>query len=64
MPAEVAPLESLDQYYVYMDEVAALCDVDPVNESPEAVRLLALVDAIEDYEKQHWPDMFPPRDDE
>jgi antitoxin component HigA of HigAB toxin-antitoxin module len=58
-PADPAPIETLDEYHRYIAELDGLMRLDPDPETPEGVRLLALVDAIEVFERKAWPSMFP-----
>ena len=58
-PDDPEPIESLDQYHSYIGELDVLMRRDPEPDTPEGRRLLALVDAIEVFERKAWPSMFP-----
>jgi antitoxin component HigA of HigAB toxin-antitoxin module len=61
IPPEVAPIETPMQYHTYMTELSVLMASDPGIDTPEGIWMMALIDAIEDYERKEWPDMFPDR---
>jgi len=55
----VAPVETLAQYHVYLDEIALLAANDPEVTSADGMRLHDLADAVEAFERVAFPDMFP-----
>lgn len=59
---ELAPILSMDDYHEVMCELDSLMRTDPALDSAEGIRLRALADAAEAWERRHWPDMFPERD--
>jgi len=59
MPPEPEVITTMAQYHGYIAECTALMQTDPETDTPEGRRLLALVDAIEAFERKAWPSMFP-----
>jgi len=51
------PIETIEQYHAYLDEIGELCAIDPDPTSPEGARLHALADVVERYESVnfHFP---------
>lgn len=48
-------------YIDAMAEVLEICSLDPEPDTQQGIRLLELTDAIEAYEREHFPEMFPSR---
>lgn len=63
-PADLEPIETLEQYHSYIGELEIFMRGDPAADTPEGRRLLALAEAIEVFERKEWAAMFPeaPRD--
>jgi hypothetical protein len=59
-PDDPPAVETLAQYHEYIAECDVLMAPDPAPESPEGMRLTALVARLTEFERKEWPSMFAP----